>query len=367
MSTPYTHTQEVSVESGLPAMPANELEQIRDFVANTVKRALLEAFSNTLTTTASETFLADVEVVGGSTLQATHVALPFDQALFGQVNASGASFSIVQQQPLVAAGKPLQLTTEPVRENLRWSLESLSGGDGDPGRIDEQTGAYRAPPAHAMDGSFSRVLAIATDHSTGERSVTLITVQANPITINPQIQLCFYGQRVELSAGQLDGTALGWAIKNPVPGESGQLVNSSQPGGGRTYIAGPQVLNKTYVLDEIEVKDTQGIETMSAYVLAIQKDPLITIKPVINSNLPEGQIQLEAIFNDEPVVGTWSLPSGGPGTIDQTGIYTDDPMAKQRFVLIFVSVAIIGRTFEGHFILPVPLTNFTSVIRALAE
>jgi hypothetical protein len=111
LSTPYTHTQEVSVASGLPSMPASEREQVNDFVTNTVKRALLEGFSNTLTTRASETFVADVDIVGGSTLQASHVALPFDQALFGQINASGASFSIVQQQPLVVAGKSLQLTT----------------------------------------------------------------------------------------------------------------------------------------------------------------------------------------------------------------------------------------------------------------
>lgn len=367
LSTPYTHTQEVSVESGLPALPANEMEQIKDFVTNTVKRALLEAFSNTLTTSASESFLSDVAIVGGSTLQASHVALPFDQALFGQISTSGASFSIVQQQPLVAAGKPLNLTTEPVRENLRWTLESLSGDDGDPGQIDEQTGAYRAPPAHTMGSSFSRILALATDHSTGERSATLITVQANPITINPLIQLCYYDQRVELSAGQLDGTLLDWEIKNPVPGESGQLVLSAEPGGGRTYVAGPRVANKTYVLDEILVKSSLGAESRSAYVLAIQKDPLILIKPVINHNLPEGQIQLQAIFDGEPADGAWSLPLGGPGTIDQTGIYTDDPMAKQRFIFFHVSVEFMGRTLEGHLILPLPLADFTSVIRALAE
>ncbi|MNG38045.1 hypothetical protein D3C84_1255920 [compost metagenome] len=70
-------------------------------------------------------------------MQASHASLPFDLAMFGQINASGSSFSIVQQQPLVAAGKQLQLTTEPVREGLRWTLESLSGSEGDPGRIDE--------------------------------------------------------------------------------------------------------------------------------------------------------------------------------------------------------------------------------------
>jgi hypothetical protein len=147
-----------------------------------------------------------------------------------------------------------------------------------------------------MGGSFNRVLAIASDTNTGERSVTLITLQANPITINPQIQRCYPGEEVELTAGQLDGTALRWALKNPVPGESGQLIGP-QPGGGNTYRAGPMVANKTYVLDEIEVKDSQGLETASAYVLVLQTEPLITVKPVNNPDLPEGQIQLQASIN----------------------------------------------------------------------
>jgi len=367
LSTPYTHTQEVTIESGLPSLPAGEVEQIKDFVTNAVKRALLEAFSSTLTTRASEDYLTDVDIVGGSTLQASHVTLPFDQALFGQIHASGASFEIVQQQPLVVAGKRLQLTTEPVRENLRWTLEPLSGGGGETGQINETTGEYRAPAAHAMGGSYLRVLAIATDTGTGERSVTLITVQANPITINPQIQLCYYGQQVELSAGQLDGMPLNWSIKNPVPGESGQLVASDQPG-GRTYIAGSKVSNKTYVLDEIEVKDSQGIESASAYVLVLQIEPLITVKPVENPNLPEGQVQLQAYINGNAVNPVWSLPVDGPGSISQAGLYSEDIGTKERFVLIN-AVADTGEfgKFEGHLILPLPLVDFPTVISALTK
>lgn len=366
LSTPYTHTQEVSIESGLPSMPASELQQIQDFVTHTVKRALLEGFSNTLTTSASETFAADVAIVGGSTLQASRVALPFDQALFGQINASGASFSIVQQQPLVAAGKTLQLTTEPVRENLNWTLESLSGSDGDPGLIDGQTGLYRAPPRHAMGGSFNRVLVIASDTQTGERSTTLITLQANPITINPQIQVCYHAHTVELTAGQLDGTALGWALKNPVPGESGQLIGP-HPGGGNTYRAGPKVPNKTYVLDEIEVKNSQGDETASAYVLVIQVDPLITVKPVDGPDLPEGQLQLQALINGVLVNPVWSLLRG-PGTISQSGLYSEEIGAQEPSVLIYASFETIDfGKFEGHLILPLPLADFPSVINELAN
>ena len=367
LSTPYTQTQEVSVVSGLPEVAPGKLEQIKDFVANTVKRALLGQYANTLTTTESETYVEDVEVVGGSTLQATHAALPFDQALFGQINASGASFSIVQQSPLLVAGEALQFTTEPVREGVRWTLESLAGDDGDTGRIDPETGAYRAPPAHAMTGSFSRLLVIASDQGSSERSVSLVTVQANAITINPLIQLCYHGQRVELSAGQLDGSALSWSIKNPIPGESGRLVTSTEPGGDHTYIAGPQVANKTYVLDEIEVSNSEGY-TRSAYVLVLQNEPGVMVKPVENPNLPPGQIQLQASVNGTVMDAEWSLPLEGPGWIDETGLYSDDIGAKERFVLIksMVDGGEFGK-FEGHLILPLPLTDFPAAIRALTE
>ncbi|MGO4325373.1 hypothetical protein [Pseudomonas sp. KB_12] len=365
---PYTDTQEVSHVSGLPGTiePA-DLEQIKDFVANTVKRALLERYATTLTTTASETFLAGMEIAGSSIAQPSHASLPFDLAMFGQINTSGASFAIVEQQPRVAAGRPLQLSTEPEHGDLRWSVENLSGSGSNPGAIDERTGLYQAPPAHAINGSFNRVLVIASDPLTGERSVTLLTVLANPITVNPQIQVCYHGQWVELSAGHLDGSVLSWAIKNPVAGESGEIVPSDKPEGDHTYIAGPQVAEKTYVLDEIEV--SQGAQTQSAYVLVLQSEPGATIKPVDNPDLPEGQIQLQVFVNDQHQSGQWSLPLGGPGSIDAaTGLYSDDFAAKERFVLI--TVAVDGGdfgTFEGYIILPLPLSSFPSVLDALAN
>lgn len=365
---PYTDTQEVSHVSGLPGtIEPKELEQIKDFVANTVKRAILERFATTLTTTSSETFLAGMEIVGRSIAQPSHVSLPFDLAMFGQINTSGSSFSIVEQQPTVAAGGRLQLSTEPVHAGLRWSVENFSGSGSNPGEIDEQTGLYQAPPAHAISGTFNRVLVIASDPLSGERSVTLVSVLANPITANPQIQLCYHGQRVELSAGHLDGSALGWSIKNPVAGESGTVVVSDKPDGDHTYIAGPQVPAKTYVLDEIEV--SQGTQTQSAYVLVLQREPGAAVRPVENPDLPEGQIQLQAFINNQPQNGQWSLPLGGPGSIDaSSGLYSDDFAAKERFVLIAVSVdgGDFG-TFEGYIILPLPLSDFPSVLDALAH
>ncbi|MGN8276958.1 hypothetical protein [Pseudomonas sp. SMN5] len=365
---PYTDTQEVSHVSGLPgSIEPGELEQIKDFVANTVKRAILERFSTTLTTTSSQTFLTGMELIGRSVAQPTHVALPFDLAMFGRINAAGSSFSIVEQQPRVAAGRPFQLSTTPEHAGLRWSVENFSGSVSDPGEIDAQTGLYQAPPAHAIAGTYNRVLIVALDPLTSERSMTVLTVLANPITANPQIQMCYHGQRVELSAGHLEGGVLEWDIKNPVEGESGTVVVSDKPGGDHAYIAGPQVSTKAYVLDEIEV--SQGTQSQSAYVLVLQSEPGAIVQLVDNPDLPGGQVQLQVLVNNQRRDGEWSLPLGGPGSIDaSTGLYSDSPGAKERFVLIAVSVdgGDFG-IFEGHIILPLPLSDYPTVLQALSQ
>ncbi|MGY2339995.1 hypothetical protein ACW9HW_12220 [Pseudomonas sp. SDO5532_S415] len=366
--TPHERTQEVTHVSGLPdTLDPELLERINDFVAQTVKRALLGRFANSLSAISPTTFLEELRIVDKSILQPTDSALPYDLAKFGQVQASGSSFAIVPQQSLVAAGKTLQLSTEPDRQGLRWTAENLPGSSSHPGDF-IAPGLYKAAPVHAIQGTFNRVLVIAKDEATGEQSLAVITVLTKAITVNPQIQTCFHGERVELSGEHTGKGPLTWSIKNAVPGESGELVLSDLPDGDRAYIAGDQVPNKTYVLDEIEVSDSAGKEAESAWVLAIQQEPGATITIVDEPSLPPGQIQLKAFVNNNPVPGEWSLPLDGPGSIDEWGVYTDDPLSKEPFVLIFVKVdgGELG-VFEGHIILPLPLDESPAVLKALAE
>jgi hypothetical protein len=366
---PYTSTREVTHVSGLPENIApDELDQINGFIAYTVKRAVLERFSNTLTATSSDIFLADFDLAGRNVLQSSEAALPYGLAMFGQINSARASFSIVEQQPQIVAGSTLQLTTEPARSGLHWVVENPAGSASNPGSIDSQTGVYQAPPGHAMNGAFSRVLVIASDPASDERSETLVTVYAQAITVNPLIYQCNHDEQFELSAGSLGEGSLLWSIKNPVEGESGRVVTSLEPEGDHTYIAGPRVTSKTYVLDEIEVKNSKTGQSCSVYVLALQTTPLITVNLVEDAALPEGQVQLQASINGTLVTGQWRLPLGGPGTIDSKGLYSDNPAAKERFALVTVLVddEDFG-AFEGHMILPLPLTNFPTVLQALSR
>jgi hypothetical protein len=362
---PYGNTHGVEHISGLPGTIKPEvLQQIYDFVAFTVKRAILERFSNTLTTTSSEDCLQGFDILGNSTLQPSVVEkLPLDLAMFGQIHSSGSSFTIKKPQPFMAAGTTQQMSTEPARTGLRWSVENLAESISDPGSIDAETGLYKAPPAHAINGTFNQILVVARDGN--ETSVALISVQSNPITVNPQIQVCNYNERVELSAVHVSGERLTWAIKNPVPGESGRVVESTEAEGDHTYIAGPRVDSKTWVLDEVEVSDTSG-KTGSAYVLVNQKTSLVVISPVKGVPLPEGKIQLQATFDGVPIDARWSIELG-PGVIDESGLYEDDPTGKMKFVIVRASVEDTGRTFDGYQILPLPLSDFPAVIKALAE
>ena len=149
-------------------------------------------------------------------------------------------------------------------------------------------------------------------------------------------------------------------------GESGEVKPSDKPEGDHTYHHGPVVDNKTYVLDEIEVKSASG-STRTVHVLALQKLPGTTVS--IDSIDPiTGVVQLKAFVNGSPKVAEWSLPLDGPGSIDATGLYRAAPTATERFVLIFALVdAGEWGQFEGHLILPMPLVEFPEVLEVLTQ
>lgn len=366
---PSTQSQEVVAVAGLPEdLAPVEREQINGFIGFTIKRALLEAFSQTLTVTATEPFLTQWMLAGGGGFSPLRVALPLDLVQFGRIRGVQSTFAIVQQQQVLGAGRRLSFTTEPFRENVHWSLETPPGSGGDPGQIDDTLGAYRAPPAHAMTDSVQRVLVLARDLDTSENSVALVTIVADPIGINPLIQMCDHDQRVKLSASSIDEGELLWSIKNPVAGESGRVVPDDDPEGDHVYIAGPRVAGKTYVLDEIEV--SQGGESASAWVLVLQHTPGLVVRIIADEALPEGQVRLQALLNDNEMPEVqWHLPAGGPGDIEEdTGIYHSDSRARDRFAVIFAKVdgGDFG-LFEGHMILPLPLDTSSDVFQALAR
>ncbi|WP_295474916.1 hypothetical protein [uncultured Pseudomonas sp.] len=363
---PYDLGVEAEPLSGLPALPAEEMEQIQGFIAQTVKRRFLHGLAEGLTLQAPESFLESVEVSERYALQPDVRALPLDLALFGRLAEPGANWHVVPHPAAVVAGERLQLRAEPEQADLTWSVLGLPGSSGDPGSIDAQ-GLYRAPPAHAMNASVSRVLVMARQTATGQSRLALLTVSDRPISVNPLIQVCNHGERLELTAHHPAGQSLEWAIKDPQPGESGTL----EPGGpfaSCTYVAAARVADKTYVLDEIQVIEPQSGKAQSAYVLVRQAASTLVIKPDPEAFPGEARLQLHAQVGGTPRQATWSLPLGGPGFIDEQGVYEASASARQAFVLVFAHVAMpeLDLDFDGHLILPLPLGSAPALLRDLA-
>jgi len=364
---PQTRTPEVVHISGLPVdMPQNMRQRILAFVGHTVKTALIERYSQSMTAKAAEVFLDDTEVAEDRVLQPSVIALPFDYAAFGPLVSSAAAFRITPAHPFLLAGESRQFSVEPER-SVTFSLDNLETTN--PGTINGE-GNYRAPPAHTLSGPSAQVLLIAEDTQTHETCVTTITILGQTLAVFPDIQVCNQGARVELSANSISGGRLQWDIENPVEGESGSL-NPDETSQRCIYTAASQVTGKTYVLDEVTVTDPDSGHTVSSHILALHRMPGLTISPDPRAPAP-GQFQLLTSANDIPIAEgiEWAIEFGGPGTIDQHGLYREDASSHAPFVLItavFDSGNPIVGTLEGYFILPLPLVNAQRVFQSVRQ
>ncbi|MBT2341800.1 MULTISPECIES: hypothetical protein [Pseudomonas] len=302
----------------------------------------------------------------GRAIQGHEIRSPYDIGFFGRVNPTQTSFIISPMQPLMPQDDTLQFSTAPDVGGVLWTVENLARDASDPGAISAD-GLYRSPPAASIEGRFKRVRITATDPGSDYYSSALVTVLVNELSVHPLIQICDLGSSVELAAGTLGEGELIWSIKNPVANESGEVRPSVNPEGDHTYHHGPEVSSKTYVLDEVEVKNRRTSQIRSVHVLALQRTPGTTIR-IVNLDISQGQVQLEAIVNSNVMEAEWSLPLGGPGSIDSTGLYRTSPTATERFVLIFALVdgGAFGK-FEGHLILPLPLIEFPQVLEVLSQ
>ncbi|WP_248797041.1 hypothetical protein [Pseudomonas sp. MWU13-2105] len=354
---PQTRNPEVVPISGLPVdLPEKMRQRIVAFVGHTVKTAVLEQYSRSLTAKAAQVFLDDTEVADDTLLQPSVIALPLDYAAFGTLAAAAASFQITPAHPMLLAGERLKFSVEPER-SVRFTLDNLDSAN--PGTIDEE-GNYRAPPGHTLSGPSAQILLIAEDTQTHETCVTTITVLGQTLVVFPDIQVCNQGASVELSARSISGGRLQWAIDNPVAGESGTL-SPDETSQHCTYTAASQVAEKTYVFDKIIVTDPDSGHTVSSRILALHRNPGLTIKPDPQAAVP-GQLQLLASANNFPISEgvEWAIEFDGPGTIDEHGLYREDGFSNAPFVLItavFDSGNPIVGTLLGYFILPLPLAN----------
>ncbi|MBA1231633.1 hypothetical protein G7013_18470 [Pseudomonas viridiflava] len=311
-----------------------------------------------------EDFLNEQLTLGfGQFVQSDTLHVPKDVLILGHVNPKSTSFVVSPLQPLMMAGSSQSFVTQPTLQNLAWSVEALEGGSVEKGCI-TPAGLYQSPHASALDGQM-RVRVVAEDRATGHSSAALVTVLASPLTVSPLVQVCSTGETVELAANGFANEPLQWAIANPVSGESGSVRPSTAPGGDHTYVAGPKVSEKTYVLDEIKVSGPSGAR--SAWILVVQKTPVLVVKPRVN-DASTGQASLQALWSGAEIKPVWTLPLGGPGSIDADGKYQAPDNIQDRFALVLAtySDAMFGDV-EGHIILPLPLSDFKDELTLMGE
>ncbi|WP_295474913.1 hypothetical protein [uncultured Pseudomonas sp.] len=295
--------------------------------------------------------------------------LPHDLGAFGRIDPVLSTFAVTPMQPLIGAGETCLFGTLPAVAGLSWSVDDLQRSGREAGSID-QNGLYQAPAASAIEGRFLRVRVTARDPQTLYQSSALLTIVPSGLTVNPLIQLCDIGGRVELAAGQLGEGSLFWSIRDPVTGESGSLQPSDKPDGDHSYVATTQpIAHRSYVLDEIEVRNDSTGHVAQAHVLVLLEAPVLSIKVAQDAALAAGQVQLQAWKGSSQRKPEWSLPLGGPGSIDADGLYTADPQATERFVLVMARedlIELVDLVFEGHIILPLPLADFPNELAALS-
>ncbi|WP_144091198.1 hypothetical protein [Pseudomonas kilonensis] len=355
-------------KSSLPALLLYVLAQLLALFVNSIGPKIRRALQNDLRIDILLKPLIEnfIKLNFGQAIQGDQVRAPYDIGFFGRLDPSQTSFVISPMRPLMLQGDTQQFSTEPVIHGVQWTVENLPEDSGSPGTI-SAGGLYQAPAAASIEGRFKRVRVTATDPSSDYHSSALVTVLLDELSVHPLIQICDVGTRVELAAGALKEGELIWSIKNPVANESGEVRPSDESEGDHTYHHGPVVPNKTYVLDEIEVKNNRTNKTRSVHVLALQKGPGASVG-ILHSDIGLGQVQLETRVNGNPMAAEWSLPLGGPGSIDSTGLYRVAPTATERFVLIFALVDGGGfGKFEGHLILPLPLVEFPQLLEALSQ
>ena len=357
---PYWHTHELVELTAVPEITPEALPEATQYILLTVKRAILERLFNVLNATEPKSFLAGIELAGQSPIQDFVTTLPFDQALFSEIQPAGADFTITPQEHVLGLGASETLTTVPERNGLTWALQALPG-QGQVGQIDALTGRYTAPQTQAeLGGDFGRVLVTASD-AQGRFSTGMITVLASVLAVNPIIQQCRHNQTVVVSAGVDSTEGLAWGTP-----AHGALQPHADPL-SRIYRPGLNSGDGAYAVDEVTI--SQAGRAGKAFVLVMYEGAgAVAITPQPGKSTTPRQLQLKAEFNDRDLTerAVWTVLLG-PGGVE-AGLYTSADQDTDHFVLIHALLhSEIEGDYEGHIILPLPLASHTSVLQALAR
>ncbi|ROM85928.1 hypothetical protein BK652_04955 [Pseudomonas brassicacearum] len=309
---------------------------------------------------------------GGNSISLQSAHTPTDWALFGHVGPNQSAFSITELEPIIPHTVPLQFRTEPLRNDLTWSVRNILGENVPKGVI-TSSGLYTPPTAAEIQRSSVRVVITATDGT--HTSSALVSVTKRSLSVNPLIMIATAGDSLghDVSAGAVDGGRLDWSIQDPASGA--EIRPNPAEGKDHSYVPGPAIGDSSPTVDTIVVTNPRTRVSETTSVLVLHRRALLQV--VINEavTLPENQLQLSIMGVNGPInPGAWNeewqvLLGGGSARIDAvTGVLTLDPAGPDKFVVITV-LAPPPRpemaSDDGYIILPLPLFTVPETIRML--
>lgn len=349
VASPWPEHVEVTLRKGLEGnLPEALREEVNQFVALVLKQALLEGLSRTLTARIPERVLEGVSLAGNNRFVGQDVELPHGLALFGSIASNAQRLRILDQGIRLSPGQTHTFRVESPFASVSWALEGMPGNAGDIGQIDPASGRYSAPPAHALRYRQARVLVVATDNQTRARSTSMLIALPQGITANPQIRVCSFGDQLTFTAGALGGDPQ-WRV---IEQEGSGQVSPSDDGRRCTYTAGWQLDEGAYLLEKIEVKNSETGELTHVHVLVMQEEPLLYLEA--GAPKPDGSVQLSASFNGtdftQKVIWKHHL---GDGSLEDTGLYSppdDGALAYALFTAVLPDTPF--GDLEGHLVHP---------------
>lgn len=295
----------------------------------------------------------------GGAIQGHDYRLPRDVACFGGVNPKSTSFRVTPLEQIMVQGDKLQFSTVPPQPDVEWSAEAVEGSQDEAGHFDQSTkGLYLAPGASAIQGDFTRIRVTATAKATGFTSSALITVVKNALGLSPLVDVCQTGDAgVSLKAGHVSGGDLSWRILGAQP--FGSLANPN--GETNTYIPGPEVAGKSFVVEEVEVQNNRTAERRTLCVITqmASSRPADVLVEEVDTSL--GRVRL--VINAGGQFGLSDLTVvHGPGRVEKDGegrpYYQADLSSPKPFCVVrafWEPMPGFPFTFEGFIVLPLPL------------
>ena len=153
---------------------------------------------------------------GDNVVTPVNLNLPGDLTVLGHLSPERTDLVIEPTEVVVAGGGSLQFKAS-LLGDTSWTVANVDGDGGSPGTIDLFTGLYTAPSAESLrDSGFRRVVVTA---KRGDKvSKAMVSLVESSVSVYPSVVVVALGSTHSLVAGEVDGAALTWALKDETLG-----------------------------------------------------------------------------------------------------------------------------------------------------